>query len=95
MVPSWIHFHCAMTGIPTYNFIYFMFAQNVGVFPCLVFFFFFWVFSRAALKAYGGSQARGLIGTVGAGLHHSHGNVGSLSEDRDRTLKLMVPSRIC
>ena len=31
-------------------------------------------FSRAALMAYGGSQARGLIGPVVAGLHHSHGN---------------------
>ena len=27
--------------------------------------------------AYGGSQARGLIGAVAAGLHHSHSNVGS------------------
>ena len=27
--------------------------------------------------AYAGSQARGLIGAVAAGLHHSHGNEGS------------------
>ena len=27
--------------------------------------------------AYGGSQARGLIGAVVAGLHHSHGNASS------------------
>ena len=27
--------------------------------------------------AHGGSQARGLIGAVAAGLHHSHSNVGS------------------
>ena len=27
--------------------------------------------------AYGGSQARGHFGAVAAGLHHSHGNVGS------------------
>ena len=32
-------------------------------------FFFFFAFSRAALTAYEGSQARGLIGAVGAGLH--------------------------
>ena len=32
---------------------------------------------RAAPAAYGGSQARGSIGAVAAGLHHSHGNVGS------------------
>ena len=38
---------------------------------------FFFFFSRAALTAYGGSQARGLIGAVAAGLHHSHSNSGS------------------
>ena len=27
--------------------------------------------------AYGGSQARGPIGAVAAGLHHRHSNVGS------------------
>ena len=30
------------------------------------------VFFRAALMAYGGSQARGLIRATAAGLHHSH-----------------------
>ena len=33
--------------------------------------------SRAASAAYGGSQARGLIGAVAAGLHQSYSNVGS------------------
>ena len=42
-----------------------------------IFIFIFFVFSRAALVAYGGSQARGLIGAVAAGLHHSHSNLGS------------------
>ena len=37
------------------------------------------VFSRAALEAYGGSQARGPIGDVAAGLHHSHSNTGFLT----------------
>ena len=37
----------------------------------LVLFSFFW---RAALMAYGGSQARGRIGAVAAGLHHSLSN---------------------
>ena len=32
---------------------------------------------RAEPVAYGGSQARGLIGAVAAGLHHSHSNAGS------------------
>ena len=33
--------------------------------------------SWAAPAAHGGSQARGRIGTVAAGLHHSHSNAGS------------------
>ena len=41
-----------------------------------VFFFVFCLF-MAAPKAYGGSQARGLIGAIAAGLHHSHSNSGS------------------
>ena len=32
---------------------------------------------RAALSACEGSQARGLIGAVAAGLHQSHSNAGS------------------
>ena len=40
-------------------------------------FFFFFVFSRAAPEAYGGSQARGLIGAIAVGLHQSHSNSGS------------------
>ena len=32
---------------------------------------------RAAPTAYGGSQARGLIGAAAAGLGHSHSNAGS------------------
>ena len=43
----------------------------------LVYFFFFFVFSRAVLMAYGSSQARGLIGAVAAGLCQSHSNAGS------------------
>ena len=39
------------------------------------FFFFFGLF-RAAPTAYGGSQARGVIGAVAASLNHSHSNVG-------------------
>ena len=40
-------------------------------------FFFFFSFSRAAPAAYGGSQARGWIGAIAAGLHHSHSNTRS------------------
>ena len=38
---------------------------------------FFFVFFRAALVAYGGSQARGSIRAVASSLHQSHINVGS------------------
>ena len=40
-------------------------------------FFCLFAISRATPVAYGGSQARGLIGAVAAGLHQSHSNVGS------------------
>ena len=40
-------------------------------------FFVFLLFLWAAPTAYGGSQARGRIGAVAAGLHQSHSNVGS------------------
>ena len=36
-----------------------------------IFFFFFGLF-RAAPLAHGGSQAKGRIGAVAVGLHHSH-----------------------
>ena len=39
----------------------------------LIFFFLF----RAAPMAYGGSQARGPIRVIAAGLYHSHSNLGS------------------
>ena len=44
-----------------------------------LFFFFFVVvaISWAAPAAYGGSQARGLIGAVATGLRQSHSNAGS------------------
>ena len=41
------------------------------------FFFFFFGLSRAVHVAYGGSQAKGLIGIVAAGLQHSHSNARS------------------
>ena len=49
----------------------------------LLFYFLFYlfihlfIFSRATPAAYGGSQARILIGAIAAGLRHSHSNVGS------------------
>ena len=47
-------------------------------FPSFLFFFFcLFSFSKAAPVAYGGSQARGLIGAVSASLRQSHSNTGS------------------
>ena len=40
-------------------------------------FYFILLLFRATPVAYGGSQARGRIGTTAAGLHHSHSNTGS------------------
>ena len=42
-----------------------------------LFFFCLFAFARAALSAYGGSQARGLIRAIAAGLRQSHSNEGS------------------
>ena len=49
------------------------------LFVCL-----FFAFSRATPEAYGGSQARGLIGAVATDLHHSHSNAGSEPHLRPR-----------
>ena len=64
--------------------------------PRCYFFFFFFLF-RAALTACGGSQARGPIGVTAVSLHHSSRQcqILNLSEARDWTCNLMVPSRIC
>ena len=54
-------------------------------------FFFFFVFFRAALVAYGGSQASGQIGAGAAGLHHSSWQcqiLNPLGKVRDRTFVL-------
>ena len=58
---------------------------------------FIWPFFRATPMAYGGSQARGLIGAVAAGLQHSSWQCRVLnppSKARDRTLNLMASRRI-
>ena len=42
-----------------------------------IYLFLLFAFPRAAPAAYSGSQARGLIGAVAAGLRQSHSNAGS------------------
>ena len=53
-----------------FNFPFITHRKSTG-FTSFIFFLSFCIF-RAAHMAYGGSQARGLIGAVAAGLHHSH-----------------------
>ena len=62
------------------------------------------LFFRAAHVAYGDSQARGPVGAIAAGLHHSHSNAGSAPNLRptpqltamlDRICILMDADRIC
>ena len=55
------------TNAKTRNFFLFLF----------LFFCFVSCLHRAAAAAYGGSQAKGLIGAVAAGLCHSHSNARS------------------
>ena len=43
----------------------------------IIIFFGLFAFSRATPAAYGGSQARGQIGTAADSLHHSHSNAES------------------
>ena len=61
-------------------FLFPMFCNFIKLIFITVFHFFFvrsFLLFRAALTAYGGSQARGQIRAVAAGLHHSHSNSGS------------------
>ena len=67
--------------------------------PLPIFSVFVFVFPlyRAAPEADGGSQARGLIRAVVTGLHHSSQQsqiLNTLSEARDGTHNLMIPSQI-
>ena len=48
-------------------------GEEHSFFLCVCLFAISW----AAPAAYGGSQARGLIGAVATGLHQSHSNMGS------------------
>ena len=72
-----------------------MAKQNVENLGFLFFGFVFLPFSKAASEAYGGSQARGLIGVVAVGLPQSHSNcqiLNPLSKARDQTHNLTFPS---
>ena len=59
----------SMSGNLTYTLFYFLFL--------FIYFFCLFAISWAASVAYGGSQAKGPIGAVAAGLYQSHTNAGS------------------
>ena len=55
-------------------------GMGMDIFNFILFYFiylFIYLFVRAASTAYGGSQARGLIGAPVAVLHHSHSHAVS------------------
>ena len=54
-----------------FSFLFYIFIIYLFIYFCL------FAFSRAALVAYGGAQARGPIGAIAASLRHSHSNRGS------------------
>ena len=62
-------------GLAKENHIKYLFYPELG--PSHFFFFFVFCLFRAVPLAYGGSQARGLIGAVDAGLRHGYDNVRS------------------
>jgi len=71
MDTSLIRFQCATMGTP----------GIILLFCFVLFCFCLFAISWAAPVAYGGSQARGLIGAVATGLHQSHSNVESFLEE--------------
>ena len=50
-----------------------------------------WLFGGSAPTAYGGSQARSLIGVAAATLHHSHSNMGSKWHLRSQLMTMPDP----
>ena len=57
--------------------LFFSAIHPITVHAWISFLFFFVLLFRATLVAYGGTQARALIGAIAASLHHSHSNAGS------------------
>ena len=67
------------------------FCLFVFGFLFFILFFYLFAFSRAALSAYGDSQARGRIEAIAAGLHQSHSNLGSRPHLRPTPQLTAVP----
>ena len=71
-VPRFTNFPTHLPTVPQWELLHFLKLW-------LFFFFFFFCLFRGAPTAYGSSQARGWIGTIAAGLCHSHSNARSTS----------------
>ena len=54
-------------------------SSGVEIFKFFFNFYYFFLLFRGVLMAHGSFQVRGQLGAAGAGLHHSHSNVGSLT----------------
>ena len=63
--------NCTPTMVEMVNFMLYVFYHHI------LFLFYFFGFFQDAPTAYGGSQARGEIGAIAAGLCHSHSKSGS------------------
>ena len=74
------------TSMLSYKWQAFLFFFFCFVLVCFVFFFF-----RAAPTAHGGLQPSGPIGTIAAGLHHSHNNSRSESHLRPTPQLMDMP----
>ena len=71
-----------------------MYRYLLAFFFCFVLFCFgLFAISRAASAAYGGSQARGLIGAAAAGLGQSHSNEGSKTRLQPTPQLMATPDR--
>ena len=71
MDTSWVRYHGATMELPE------ILVFVLIIYLCIYLFLSFSLFLGPLPTAYGGSQARGLIRAVAAGLHQSHSNVGS------------------
>ena len=70
------HVHVFKGEEEFFNYFTFPFGAIDFIFYFILFYFIFLLF-RAEPAPRGGSQARGQIGVVAAGLRHSHSNAGS------------------
>ena len=68
---------CSFENIQCLVFVFTWQVTKILVFFFVLFFVFCFVFFRAALVAFGGYQARGLIRAAAAGLCHNHSHTRS------------------